>query len=89
MEKVAGKIERYCSFPMIEKIKLFKLTPINFLTGNEDGHLKKYSLISIDDLISLVPASDLFNTSIVINNAQKKLRCCSEAEDINSREEMK
>ena len=38
MEKVARVIEQYCTFPVVEKIKLFRLTLVNFLIGNEDMH---------------------------------------------------
>ncbi|MBI2419969.1 MAG: HipA domain-containing protein [Ignavibacteriales bacterium] len=73
MEKVAGIVEKYCSFPMIEKIKLFKLTLFNFLTGNEDMHLKNYSLITKDEISTLTPAYDLLNTTIVIKNAAEEI----------------
>ncbi|MCX6138433.1 MAG: HipA domain-containing protein [Ignavibacteriales bacterium] len=66
MEKVAAIIERYCTFPVIEKAKLFRLTVFNFLVGNEDMHLKNYSLISHDGLVRLTPAYDLINTTIVL-----------------------
>ena len=49
MEKVAGIIDSFCTFPAIEKVKLFKLTIFNFLTGNEDQHLKNFSLILKDN----------------------------------------
>ena len=42
MEKVAQVVETHCTFPAIEKIKLFRLTLVNFLLGNEDMHLKKF-----------------------------------------------
>jgi serine/threonine-protein kinase HipA len=64
MEKIAGVIERYCTFPVIEKINLFKLTLFNFLTGNEDQHLKNYSLIVKGNKITLSPFYDLINTTI-------------------------
>lgn len=68
MEKVAGIIETYCTFPAIEKIKLFKLTIFNFLTGNEDQHLKNFSLITNDNKVALSPSYDLINTTISIAN---------------------
>ncbi len=73
MEKVAGIIEKYCTFPAIEKVKLFKLTLFNFLTGNEDMHLKNYSLITRDEITALSPAYDLLNTCIVIKNAEEEI----------------
>ncbi len=65
-EKLSGIIERFCTFPTIEKLKLFRIVILSYLTGNEDMHLKNYSLIRRDNKIELAPAYDLINTSIVI-----------------------
>jgi len=67
MEQVAGLIETYCTFPAVEKVKLFRLTLFCFLTGNEDMHLKNFSVIRKNDVISLTPAYDLLNTTIAIS----------------------
>ncbi len=66
MEKVAKIIEKFCTFPALEKEKLFKLTLFNFLTGNEDMHLKNFSLITRDNTVSLSPAYDLLNTTLAM-----------------------
>ena len=73
MEKVAGVIEKYCTFPAIEKIKLFRLTLVNFLIGNEDMHLKNFSLITRRDKIELSPAYDMINTTIALANPQEEI----------------
>ncbi len=73
MEKVAKVIDRYCSFPILEKIKLFKLTLVNFLIGNEDMHLKNFSLITRDDKIELSPLYDILNTTIALENAREEI----------------
>ncbi len=70
MEKVMAIIEKFCTFPKIEFVKLFKLTLFNFLIGNEDMHLKNFSLITKNNKISLSPAYDLLNTTI----AQKTVK---------------
>jgi len=67
MEQVVGLIETYCTFPAVEKVKLFRLTLFCFLTGNEDMHLKNFSVIRKKDVISLSPAYDLLNTTIAIS----------------------
>lgn len=64
MEKVIKLIDIYCTFPAIEKIKLFKLTIFNFLIGNEDMHLKNFSIITQDGQSSLSPCYDLVNSTI-------------------------
>ncbi len=71
MERVAGIIQKYCTFPVVEKQKLFKRVIFNFLIGNEDMHLKNYSLISKDDLIQLAPAYDFLNSSIVLRDPEE------------------
>lgn len=66
MERVAQIIEAFCTFPLMQKASLFKRTLFNFLTGNEDCHLKNYSLIRRDPKVELSPAYDLVNTSIIL-----------------------
>lgn len=73
MERVGGIIETYCTFPLIEKQKLFKLTLFSFLVGNEDMHLKNFSLLRRNDKIELSPAYDLLNTTIAVPNASEEL----------------
>lgn len=71
MEKVAGVIEKHATFPLIEKLKLFRLTIFNFLIGNEDMHLKNFSLIRREDKVELSPAYDLLNTELVLNTKEE------------------
>lgn len=73
MEKVISIIEQFCTFPKIEFVKLFKLTLFNFLIGNEDMHLKNFSLITKDRKTSLSPAYDLLNSSIALKNAKEEI----------------
>lgn len=73
MEKLVEIIESNCTFPAIEKVKLFKLVLFNYIIGNEDMHLKNYSLIRIEGRIQLSPAYDLINTTIAIKGATEEL----------------
>jgi serine/threonine-protein kinase HipA len=66
MEKLVKLVEDYCTFPMVEKARLFRLVLFNFLVGNEDMHLKNYSVMTENNLVALSPAYDLLNTSIVL-----------------------
>jgi len=61
MEKLIEIVNKYCTFPAIEKVKLFKLVIFCFLTGNEDMHLKNFSIINKDGKIELSPCYDLVN----------------------------
>jgi serine/threonine-protein kinase HipA len=64
MEQVVSIINEHCSFPMIERMELFRRTLFCFLVGNEDMHLKNFSLLTIDGKITLSPAYDMVNTSV-------------------------
>ena len=66
MEKLVKLIDGFCTFPAVEKAKLFKRVIFNFLVGNEDMHLKNYSVIIRNDKVELSPAYDLLNSSIVL-----------------------
>lgn len=68
LEQVIAGVNQFCTFPKIELLKLFKRVVFSFLIGNEDAHLKNYSIIRRADLVELSPAYDLLNTSIVIQN---------------------
>lgn len=73
MEKVTKIVNRFCTFPAVEKLKLFELTIFNFLIGNEDMHLKNFSLIRKEEKIEFSPFYDLVNTSIVLKKAQEEI----------------
>jgi len=64
MERVVKLIDEYCTFPAIEKIKLFKLVIFCYLIGNEDMHLKNFSIITKDQKVMLSPCYDLVNFTI-------------------------
>ncbi len=66
IERLIKLLDRYCTFPYLEKMKFYKRFLFNFLTGNEDMHLKNYSLITRNDKVELAPAYDFLNSSIVI-----------------------
>lgn len=70
MEKVVSVLE-YCNFPAIEKLKLFRRVIFNFLVGNEDMHLKNFSLITSDNLVKLSPAYDLLNTTVLMKTKEE------------------
>ena len=65
MEKLAETVERYCSFPAVEKKELFKRTVFVYLTGHQNMHLKNFSLITINSVVMLSPAYNLINSTII------------------------
>jgi serine/threonine-protein kinase HipA len=72
LEQVAKVVETHCTFPAIEKAKLARLLLFCFLTGNEDMHLKNFSLVVGNGVVSLSPAYDLLNTTLVLGNASEE-----------------
>jgi len=73
MEKIVKLIDDYCTFPAIEKIKLFKLVIFNYLIGNEDSHLKNFSIITNDNQIRLSPCYDLVNSTIILTEQDEEI----------------
>jgi serine/threonine-protein kinase HipA len=73
MEKVVTVINDFCTFPSIEKLSLFKLTVFNYLIGNEDMHLKNFSIITEDGKVKLSPCYDLVNSTIEYKKQDEEL----------------
>jgi serine/threonine-protein kinase HipA len=73
MEQLATVIDEFCTFPAVEKAKLFRRALFCFLVGNEDMHLKNYSLISRDDKVELSPCYDLLNTTIALPKVEEEI----------------
>lgn len=72
LERVAELVERFCTFPAVEKPKLAQRLLFCFLTGNEDMHLKNFSLWHRNGVVSLTPAYDLLNTTLVLGQAKEE-----------------
>jgi serine/threonine-protein kinase HipA len=69
MERAAGVVERFCTFPAVEKVELFRRVLVAFLTGNEDLHLKNLSVLTDrDGLRRLSPAYDLVSSGTVLRD---------------------
>lgn len=73
MEKLIPVIDSYCTFPLLEKRKLFRRVLFCFLTGNEDMHLKNFSLITRKNKVELSPAYDLLNSTISMDKATEEM----------------
>ncbi len=71
MERVAGVVSQFCTFPIPQKEELFRRTLFNFVVGNEDMHAKNFSLVTLNDVVSLSPAYDLLSSCIVIANPEE------------------
>ncbi|MCY3821091.1 MAG: HipA domain-containing protein [Gammaproteobacteria bacterium] len=64
MERLVRLLDQYCTFPAIEKVKLLKRSLFNFLVGNEDMHLKNFSLITRQGKVEFAPAYDYLSTTV-------------------------
>ncbi len=73
LEKMIKLLDEHCTFPVIEKLKFFRLVFFNFLIGNKDMHLKNFSLIRRNNKIEFSPAYDLLNTTLVLKNAKEEM----------------
>ena len=73
MESLVKLVNAHCTFPAVEKVKLFKLVVFSFITGNEDMHLKNFSIINQNGKIEISPCYDLLNTTIEIKNASEEI----------------
>ena len=73
MEKIASIIETFCTFPMLEKSRLFKRVIFCFLTGNEDMHLKNFTLQTNNGKTEFSPAYDLLNTTIALKHPEEEI----------------
>lgn len=64
MEKIGKAIDLYSSNTLLDKVLYFELVVFSFITGNNDMHLKNFSLIKGPVGWTLSPAYDLLNASI-------------------------
>ena len=65
MEKVGKALQSYSQNTMLDKIFFFELSLFCFLTGNNDMHLKNFSMIKGSFGWVLAPAYDLLNVAII------------------------
>lgn len=74
MEKVGKAIAQYAENTLLELSNFFELTLFCFLTGNNDMHLKNFSLIvQKDGVWGLAPAYDLLNVAIANPDDKEEL----------------
>jgi len=73
MEKLIPVLDEFCSFPAIEKADFFKRILFCYVTGNEDMHLKNFSLITKNGKITLTPVYDFLNSTISIKNPEEEI----------------
>ncbi len=85
-EQIAKAIDLYASNPGLDKVNFYELVLFCYLTGNNDMHLKNFSLLKNDEKeYNLCPAYDLVASELVVvgddeelalnlNSKKKKIR---------------
>lgn len=64
-EQIGKAILKYSSLPKMDVTNYFEYVLFSWLTGNNDMHLKNFSLYETANSIRLTPAYDLLNTAII------------------------
>lgn len=73
LEKVGKALHTYSDNTLLDKLFFFELSVFCFLTGNNDMHLKNFSMIESHSGWTLAPAYDLLNVAIVIPDDTEEL----------------
>ena len=73
MEKVGKALHNYSENNLLDKIFYYELALFCYLTGNNDMHLKNFSMIKSTSGWVLAPAYDLLNVSIVLPDDKEEL----------------
>ena len=73
MERVGRAINAYSSRTLLDQSYYFELAVFSYLSGNNDMHLKNFSMIRKDDDWVLAPAYDLLNVQIVNPKDEEEL----------------
>lgn len=64
LEKVSKAVEEHSSNTLLDLLRLFEVIIFSYITGNNDMHLKNFSLILNNEEWSLSPAYDLLNVQL-------------------------
>ena len=67
-EECADVIRRHVKAFRIDLLRFFRLVLFNFISLNDDAHLKNFSLFNTGNEYRLTPAYDLINTSLHLVN---------------------
>jgi len=70
-EKAGKLVTKFCTNTGLDTLTYFELVLFSYLSGNNDMHLKNFSLLYQNDSIDLSPAYDLLNVNLV-NPADKE-----------------
>lgn len=85
IEKVGKAVIEHSANTLLDSLRLFEVVVYSYITGNNDMHLKNFSLIRNNEQWFLSPAYDLLNvslhlpedteeTALTINGKKRKLK---------------
>jgi len=72
-ERVGKIIRQYATNSGLDVIKYFRLVLFSFITGNNDMHLKNFSLMHTERGVLFSPAYDLLNVNLIYPDDQEDL----------------
>jgi serine/threonine-protein kinase HipA len=72
VEQVVEAIDRYCTFPLVQKKVFFERFLFNYLVGNEDMHLKNYTVITDRGVVKLAPCYDFLSSTVVLSGSMEE-----------------
>jgi serine/threonine-protein kinase HipA len=64
LERIGKAIAIYSDNTLLDQLAFFELCLFSFLTGNNDMHLKNFSMIKLNNKWALAPAYDLLNVTL-------------------------
>lgn len=73
LEKVGKALDRYSDNTLLDKVLFFELVIFCYITGNNDMHLKNFSMVESSSGWVLAPAYDLLNASIINTDDEEEL----------------
>ena len=77
MEQLGKKIGELSQNTLLDKLRFFELTVFNYLIGNNDMHLKNFSMALLPALLpmgwALSPAYDLLNVKIILPKDKEEM----------------
>lgn len=72
-ERVGKIIRKYAANPGLDAIRYYRLVLFSFLTGNNDMHLKNFSLVHTQNGVLFSAAYDLLNVNLIFPSDEEEL----------------
>ncbi len=66
MERLGKEIKRLSAVPGLDIVQFFELAVFNYVVGNNDMHLKNFSMFLTENGWQLAPAYDLLNVLLIL-----------------------